>query len=309
MAFTGTAVAASSFATTAAVVGTAVSVGSAVMGTMAKKKEAKAQNQAQAAQNQQQEEQNEAQIRANEEDFAAQTEASDARFASQTTANEQQARANVETFRLQEQSNTVQQAGLAENNRLKQRQANISAQRQIVGSIRAARIQNAQIEQGAVNSGTQGSSGQLGAKGSITSQLAANLGYGNRQLGIARELGANEERTQGLLGQLNVDVANIATQNSLNQIENTNNQALIDADLISKRGQTVLDNSYAQSAAQTRGARATAQAQSRVNKAQAQGSMASTIGGLGSSIFSAGGGFKTIFGARQPNPGFTLNGT
>lgn len=293
---------------TSTVVGIGMSVGGKVMESKAQKKQVKAQNAAQAASDQQQQEQNEAQIRANEEDFAAQTEASDARFASQTTANKQQAQANIETFRLQEQSNTVQQAGLAENNRLKQRQANISAQRQIVGSIRAARIQNAQIEQGAVNSGTQGSSGQLGAKGSITSQLAANLGYGNKQLDIARGLGANEERTQGLLGQLNVDVANIATQNSLNQIENTNNQALIDADLISKRGQTALDNSYAQSAAETRGARARAQAQSQVNKARAQANMASTIGGLGSSIFTTGGGFGTIFKPTQPNPGFKYDG-
>lgn len=169
--------------------------------------------------------------------------------------------ANAASFAQQEKANQVQQEGIETQNRLQQKQADISNQRNRVRSIREARIKRGQIAAGAQNAGVSGSSGAIGGASSISSQLTSNLGFGDQQLQIARDLGDNNVATQGALGDINVNLASIATTNSANQA-----------------------------------------------KAQEGAALGAAIGGLGSSIFSAGGGFKTIFGAKQPNPGFTFNG-
>jgi len=180
----------------------------------------------------------------------------------QREAQVAQQTANDAAYAQREKANKIQQNALAEQNKLEKRKANVLAQRSRVQSIREARIKRGQLVQGAALSGTQGSSGEIGASSSISSQLTGNLAFGNTMTGIATEMGQNNLDTQGALGDVNL---------ALSGISNT--------------------NSAAQASSQT------AQA-----KASSDGATASAIGGLGSSIFNAAGGFKTIFSAGQPKP-------
>ena len=68
-----------------------------------------------------------------------------------------------------------------------QRASEFQAQRERIKAVREARIQRASMEAGAVASGVgMGSSGVVGAASSMASQLGANIGAQNVQMGFAQ---------------------------------------------------------------------------------------------------------------------------
>ena len=105
-------------------------------------------------------------------------------------AGNQQRAAQRHAQDLQTQAQEVQQADNAAKAAQERRQ-----------QIRDERIRQARVQQAAVNTGTEGSSGELGALGSITTQTQANVGF---------NLGAISRGNQ--ITQLNQGAANAIAQ-------------------------------------------------------------------------------------------------
>lgn len=73
--------------------------------------------------------------------------------------------------------------------KLRERQAQLAAQRQRVKAVREARIRRGQLEAGAVATGTGGSSGVAGGQAAITTGLASNIAFSQQQEGLASQVG------------------------------------------------------------------------------------------------------------------------
>ena len=66
--------------------------------------------------------------------------------------------------------------------------------------IREARIRRGRVANIAAQTGAQGSSAELGAKGSIQTQLAINLSFLDQSLGITQQISSAQSRAQTFSG-------------------------------------------------------------------------------------------------------------
>lgn len=103
--------------------------------------------------------------------------------------------------------------------------------------IREERVRRARILQGAENTGVEGSSGEMGAIGSLSTQLGANLGF---------NLGAIQRAEN--IGVFNQNAANAGTDLQNAQINASNADSLfgIGASLFSKAGGSISGGSIFQ---------------------------------------------------------------
>ena len=154
----------------------------------------------------------------------------------------QQYSAGKKQEKAQKNAQRIQQEATEKENKIRQREADAVTHRARVQSIRQGRIRRGALSAYAGASGTQGSSGAIGAGASISSQLSGGLAFGAGQRERGEELGNLNVATGAALSRENINIAS------------------------------------AQSSSNTWGA----------------------IGGIGSTIFSDAGGFKTIFKTPAP---------
>ena len=84
----------------------------------------------------------------------------------------------------------------ASQQKLQQLRTNQSRRQQ----IREARIRRGRVANIAAQTGAQGSSAELGARGSIQTQLAVNLSFLDQSLGIAQQISSQQSRAQTFSG-------------------------------------------------------------------------------------------------------------
>lgn len=167
---------------------------------------------------------------------------------------------------IREQTSAIDRAAGAVQARadLEQRRADIQNNRTARDAIRAARIARARLVNSAANAGTVMSTAVRGGAGSVMSQLYSELGY----FGQLQELNQASYLTQLVESDANVSASKASAKAQI---------------------------------AQGRGAAALAVAQGTGSAQQAVGNAnvnrAAALGQLGGTIFAAGGGYKTIFGA------------
>lgn len=85
-----------------------------------------------------------------------------------------------------------------EQKRAQRQQTAIETERNKVNvrqAMRQARIQAAAVRASAVNTGTAGGSGEAGAVGSISSQVAGNIGFQNMNAQASRNTSRNLQRS------------------------------------------------------------------------------------------------------------------
>lgn len=90
------------------------------------------------------------------------------------------------SIQQQQQARKEQKKARAESEAMNAERANAERRQQ----IREERIRRAQVEQAAVNTGTQGSSGEMGAMGNLSSTLASNIGFNFSQVAHANAISA-----------------------------------------------------------------------------------------------------------------------
>jgi hypothetical protein len=91
---------------------------------------------------------------------------------------------------------------------------NVKASRERRKAVRAARMQRAQIESGAVASGTSNTSGFAGGAGGVQTQLASNLSFLNKSQELTNEQSIFKQRAANHEGRAKdmADLRNLAFQ-------------------------------------------------------------------------------------------------
>lgn len=101
------------------------------------------------------------------------------------------------SIQQQQQARKEQKKARNESEAMAAERANAERRQQ----IREERIRRAQVEQAAANTGTQGSSGELGAAGNLASTLASNLGFNFNQATHASSISAFNQNAADKMGR------------------------------------------------------------------------------------------------------------
>lgn len=101
------------------------------------------------------------------------------------------------SIQQQQQARKEQKKARNESEAMAAERANAERRQQ----IREERIRRAQVEQAAANTGTQGSSGEMGAAGNLASTLASNLGFNFNQATHASSISAFNQSAADKMGR------------------------------------------------------------------------------------------------------------